>query len=78
MINLDTVADFGWSFHETFFLETKEGNFIWSDPYYGGDNTIRSFDGDVKRFCKQEQIPFVRCKGRHTIRKYCGEGVRFI
>jgi hypothetical protein len=32
MLILDTVASFTWDFGQNFFLETSEGNFVWSDP----------------------------------------------
>jgi len=75
MITKETVADFVWSFHDKFFLETQEGNFVWSDRDYGGDNTIWPFKGGIKQWCKTEGIPFGRCKGRHTIKHYCGPDV---
>lgn len=75
MINLDTVADFIWFWSDKFFLETSEGNFIWSDPDYQGNNTIVPFKGTMAEYCKQTKIPFGRDKGKHTIRGYCGEDV---
>ena len=78
MINLDTVADFTWGFGCHFFLETEDGNFIWSDPEYQGDNTIKQFNGDYKEWCSKSNIPFGRDKGSHTIRGYCGENVKFL
>lgn len=78
-INLDTIAEFTWFWNHHFFLETKEGNFIWSDPDYpGGNNTIRSYNGTLQDYCKESNIPYGRSKGKHSIRGYCGEGVRFI
>jgi len=62
---------------KTFFLQTDEGNFVWSDPEYNGDNTIVSFDGTYKDWCRKEEIPFGRDKGRHTIENYCGSDVIF-
>ena len=74
----DSIANFCWSFGMYFFLETRHGNFIWSDPDYGGDNTIKKFNGDLKRFLKKIDIPFARDKGQHRISSYCGEGVRIL
>ena len=76
MINLDTIADFTWGFANEFFLETKEGNFVWSDPDYQGDNTIKPFNGNYLQWCKRCCIPYGREKGTHTIRGYCGEDVK--
>lgn len=75
MLSIEDYADFNWSFHDKFLLETERGNYIWSDPDYGGDNTIRPFDGNLKEFCRQENIPYVRNKGRHLIKSYCGPEV---
>ena len=75
-LTLDTVGQFGFSFYHKFFIETAIGNFVWSDPDYpGGDNTIIPFDGNLKDFCKQEGIPYVRDKGTHIIGEYCGKNV---
>lgn len=78
-MNLDTVANFIWFWSHEFFLETDDGNFIWSDPDYpGGDNTIKPFDGSLKDFCNAGGPGYGRVKGRHTIRAYCGDQVKFI
>lgn len=77
-IGLDTVAEFGWNFGSEFFLETANGNFIWSDPDYGGDNTIHPFQGSLEDYCVTRSLPFVRDKGKHTIRGYCGPDVEFV
>ena len=74
MITLNTIASFTWGFGNKFFLETREGNFVWSDPDYpGGDNTIVKFNGTYKGWCKSQGIPFGRDKGQHRIQDYCGE-----
>ena len=78
LLTLDDIAEFCWGFGCEFFLETSRGNFVWSDPDYNGDNTIRRFDGTYKDWCKKSGIPFARDKGRHVIRDYCGADVAFI
>lgn len=78
MINLDTVAEFTWLFDQEFFLETAEGNFIWCDPDYGGDNTIRKVNMTLKQYCEHTGTPFGRDKGQHYIRTYCGQEVVFV
>jgi hypothetical protein len=67
----DTVAHFTWSFGTEFFLETEDGNFVWSDPDCGGTNEIRSFKGSYGRWCKGLGIPYGRDKGTHTVGNYC-------
>jgi len=76
MLTIDDNAEFGWSFGHEFFLEAEsKGNYIWSDPDYGGDNTIVRFNGDLKAYCRSRGIPYVRDKGVHNIRNYCGDDV---
>lgn len=78
MLTLDTIATFTWNYGNRFLLETAEGNFVWSDPGYpGGDNTLEDFEGDYNLWIKEQDIPFGRDKGDHSIRKYCGEGVLY-
>lgn len=77
-LTLDDIGSFTWSFHDKFFIETSKGNFVWSDPEYQGDNTIKSFDGSLESWCRAEGIPYGRDKGTHTIRGYCGEEVKII
>ncbi len=78
MITLETVAEFLWCWDHIFFLETSEGNFIWSDPNYGGDNTIKPFNGTLNEYQEERDIGFVRQKGFHRIKEYCGEEVMFV
>lgn len=78
MINLDTEADFMWSFRDEFFLVTPDGNYIWSDPDYGGDNTIQRFHGTLADWCHKLRLLYVRGKGKHKIGNYCGKEVVII
>jgi hypothetical protein len=75
---LDIVGHFTWSYGERFFIETSEGNFVWSDPDYDGDNTLRRFHGGYSDWCKDVGIPYGRDKGRHVLRMYCGDDVKVI
>lgn len=76
---MEEVGDFCWNYANKFFIETRFGNFIWSDPdYLGGDNTIEQFGGSYEDFVKLEKIPYCRDKGKHRIRDYCGEEFTFI
>ena len=84
MINLDTEADFTWMFGEDFHLELSDGSsYLWSDPRYGGNNTIRPFPYPKEEMgIRQEKLdpslPWGRDKGVHVIREYCGENVIFV
>lgn len=67
------IGHFGWDFGQVFFIETEKGNFIWSDPEYGGDGSIRPYAGSLKSWLKSSNLPYVRDKGKHFIREYCGD-----
>lgn len=78
-INLDTVCDFTWMWNDRFHLEAEDGKaFIWSDPDYGGDNTIRPHRMTQQDYAKTKPQPWGRDKGKHRIRDYCGEDVRIL
>ena len=74
MLNAKEVAElcgeFTWDFGQHFFIETEKGNFIWSDPDYGGDNTLTPFEGGIKNFFTDDG--YGRDKGTHIISDYCG------
>jgi hypothetical protein len=75
-LTIDDVAEFIWFWDETFFLETKKGNFVWNDPDHGGDNTITPYKGSVGDFCRKINADFGRDKGVHKISEYCGPDVK--
>ncbi len=75
-LELTDIADWTYGFGQVFFLETAKGNFEWSDPDYGGDNTIRPFEGTYAEWCEKEGIPYGRGKGKRTIGDYCGSDVQ--
>lgn len=71
------VGEFTWCWGWSFFIETSQGNFVWKDPEYGGDNTIRPYSGSYDDFCKEKNVPYGRNKGKHVIEAYC-PGFRLI
>ncbi len=79
MLTLEDVAEFTWDFYKEFFLETAKGNYIWSDPEYGGDNTIcktnKSYNEWIDPFNNGN---YGRSKGKHTVGGYCGPNVSII
>jgi hypothetical protein len=75
LLTLDTIAEFTWGFSDRFLLETEHGNFIWSDPDYNGDNSIKPYHGDPRNFVEPGFSG--RCKGTYRIRHYCGEGAHW-
>ena len=74
-MNLDLVGSFTWDFGQRFFIETSEGNFVWSDPSYGGDNTIKPFAGSYDEWIGDS---FGRDKGQHVIRDYVGGDTKYV
>ena len=68
---IGTVGHFTWSFGREFHIETPVGNFVWSDPDYNGDNTIKPC-GTYSEWCYQTGLEYGRCKGDHYIGDYCG------
>jgi hypothetical protein len=77
-LELTDVAMFSWNYGDEFFLETDKGNFVWSDPDYQGDNTIRPFEGNHSDWLNENGLEFSRDKGQHTIEGYCGKDVKII
>jgi hypothetical protein len=76
MLDLDMYAEFTWDFGQKFFLETEVGNYIWSDPDYNGDNTIRPYDGTLSKWLGPQE--YGRSKGTYRIGDYCGNEVKII
>lgn len=72
---MNMVGEFTWNFGQQFFIETSEGNFIWNDPDYNGDNTIRKYNGSLQDYFGKS---FGRDKGKHYIKDYCGENFTYI
>jgi hypothetical protein len=77
-LDINDVAEFTWMWCDKFFLETNKGNFIWSDPDYGGDNTIVKTDFDLAQYCENMHVGCGRSKGKHIIDRYCGDQVKII
>lgn len=77
-LTTDHIASFTWGFNHEFFLETDIGNFVWSDPDYQGDNTIRPTDMDYGTWVGADRGLFGRDKGKHRIGDYCGEDVKIL
>lgn len=72
---LDLEGTFYWSFRDEYFIETNEGNFIWSCPSQFGNNTIKRYEGTLKSWCKENEVPCCRNKGKKIIRDLTGNDV---
>ena len=57
------------------FLELTKGNFVWSDPASGGDNTIVPFDGTYNEWLNFHKVRNPKDCGANSIREYCGNEV---
>jgi len=66
------VGEFIYCWGNDFFIKTSEGNFVWKDPDYGGDGTIKSYNGNLSKFLKEIGVDFGRSKGTKFIGDYCG------
>ena len=66
------VGEFTWDFGQEFFIETSEGNFVWSDPDYNGDNSLTPYAGTYKQWIGRG---FGRDKGKSIIALKCGENI---
>ena len=76
ILTINDYAEFTWLWSREFFLETEEkGNWIWSNPAYGGNNEIHPYNGSLTKYVKSIGIPYGRDKGTHTIGEYCGDQV---
>ena len=75
---LNVVGEFTWMWGMDFFIETDVGNFIWKDPDYQGDNTIRRYNGSYNDYLKEFDIDFGRDKGKHMISEYCGTEFKLV
>lgn len=72
---LNTRAEFISSFGLEWFVVTHYGNYIWSDVDYGGDNSMIKTNETREQWLRRNKIPYGRSKGKHVIRKYCGEKI---
>lgn len=75
---LDTMGSFTWMFGRDWFIETQYGNFHWSDPKYNGDNSFKLFNGTSDEFYRHLGVPHGVAKGRHLVRKMCGDGITMV
>lgn len=67
------VGSFTWNFSNEFFIETQDGNFVWSDPDYMGTGYISEYPGTYEQWIKKQGIPYGRDKGKHMIGSFCGD-----
>lgn len=75
MITKESYAEFTWLWNDEFFLESGDGNGIWSNPDYDGTNVIRPYDGSYADYLKEIGLSYGRCKGLHKVESYCGSEV---
>jgi hypothetical protein len=57
---LDTRGTLIWDFGSMFLLETVAGNYQWSCPVLGGDNSVTRFEGNYEKWITQRGVPFGR------------------
>lgn len=67
----ETEGEFTYGFSDEFFITTNLGNFIWSDPEYGGKGTVRPTKKTLKEWLGDD-LDFGRYKGTHVIGECIG------
>lgn len=67
----NTEGIFTWDFGNQFFIETIKGNFVWSDPEYGGSNLLYETKLTYKEWINFDSGGYGRDKGIHIIKDYC-------
>lgn len=72
---LNLEGTFYWSYRDEYFIETKEGNFVWSCPSQFGDNSFRRYGGTLKQWCKENEVPCTKNKGKKIIRTVVSDEV---
>lgn len=79
-LTLDDMVHFTWGFGMYFLLtlirDGREWYWTWSDPDYGGNNTIRPYTNNPRDFTHKDFAG--RCKGENVIRTKCGDNVEIL
>lgn len=75
---LDLEGHFYWGYRDEYFIETKKDNFVWSCPSQFGNNTIKRYNGSLKQWCRENEVPVTRNKGIHIIRHLTGDDVSIL
>lgn len=78
----DSICQFTWGFDSRFLIRKYDfyhkvsyGDFyVWSDPEYNGDNTIKKYEGYPQHFTGKNFCG--RNKGHHSIYAFCGDSVK--
>ena len=60
-----------WNYKGQYLLESDAGNFIWNDPFAGGDGVIRPYNGTYNDWIAFHKIPHARYKGEHMVDEFC-------
>ena len=75
MINLNSVAAFYFNVQQDAILEIDGNYYIWSDPEFNGDHTIRSLNCSFEEYFKDDPA----CDaGKWRIIDYCGPDVKIL
>jgi len=48
------------------------GNYQWSNPDYGGDNTMEPTGMEIREWCNSQQVDTAKYMGKKIIGTYCG------
>lgn len=65
-------GSFYWCFGFDYFITTDNGNFIWQDPQFGGDNSFILFNGNIEDYKRHKKISSFRWEGIFSVDDRCG------
>ena len=52
---LDLTCRVYWDYHKRYFLENEEGNWVWQNPEFGGNNTLVPYPGSYVEFLQESR-----------------------
>jgi hypothetical protein len=64
-------GDFTFDYKDEFFISTEKGNFVFSDPKYGGSGELKKYDGSRKNW--EESKAKVFGPINHFLDYVCGD-----
>ena len=77
LLTSEDIGKFTRDHNGNVFIETKKGNFVFSDPSRGGDNTVKKFIGSFGDYFGKHSSGFFSCANK-TIASFCGLDVKIL
>lgn len=60
-----------WDRKGQYLFESDSGNYVWNDPFNGGDGVLSPFNGSYQDWLKLRKISAGLYKGEHLIGEFC-------